>query len=60
MAQRLDYTTASPAAFKAMLQLEAQLHGCGLEESLLEEPEVVHLGLAPKARPQQKEKKRKQ
>ena len=36
MAQRLDYTTASPATFKAMLQLEAQLHGCGLEASLLE------------------------
>ena len=36
MTQRLDYRTASPAAFKAMLHTEAQVHGCGLEESLLE------------------------
>ena len=36
MSQRLAYQTASPEAFKAMLQLEQQVHTFGLEESLLE------------------------
>ena len=36
MSQRLAYQTASPEAFKAMLQLEQQVHGLGLEHSLLE------------------------
>ncbi len=36
MQPRLDYKMASPAAFKAMLQTEQQVHQCGLEESLLE------------------------
>jgi AhpD family alkylhydroperoxidase len=36
MAQRLDYKAASPAAFKAMLDLEMQVHKAGIEESLLE------------------------
>lgn len=36
MSQRLAYQTASPEAFKAMLQLEQQIHHLGLEESLLE------------------------
>lgn len=36
MQQRLDYQLASPEAFKAMLQLESQVHRSGLEASLLE------------------------
>ena len=36
MQQRLDYKTASPAAFNAMLHTELQVHKSGLEESLLE------------------------
>ena len=36
MQPRLDYTTASPEAFKAMLQLEHRAHRLGLEDSLLE------------------------
>ncbi len=36
MHQRLNYQQASPAAFKAMLHLEQQVHQCGLEASLLE------------------------
>ena len=36
MHQRLNYQQASPAAFNAMLQLEQQVHRCGLEASLLE------------------------
>ena len=36
MEQRLDYQTASPAAFKAMLQLEQQVRQSGLETALLE------------------------
>ena len=36
MQQRLDYQQASPEAFKAMLQLERQVHQSGLEASLLE------------------------
>lgn len=36
MQQRLDYQHASPEAFKAMLQLERQVHLSGLEASLLE------------------------
>ena len=36
MSQRLAYQTASPEAFKAMLQLEQQVHGLGLEHALLE------------------------
>lgn len=36
MEQRLDYRTASPEAFKAMLQLEQAIHKAGLEASLLE------------------------
>ena len=36
MQQRLDYKTASPAAFNAMLHTEQQVHKSGLEESLLE------------------------
>jgi AhpD family alkylhydroperoxidase len=36
MQQRLDYKTASPDAFKAMLHIEQQVHRSGLEESLLE------------------------
>jgi len=36
MPQRLDYKTASPEAFKAMLHTEMQVHHSGLEESLLE------------------------
>ncbi len=36
MQQRLDYKLASPAAFKAMLHTEQQVHACGLEEPLLE------------------------
>lgn len=36
MSQRLEYQSASPEAFKAMLHLEQQIHHLGLEESLLE------------------------
>ena len=36
MQQRLDYKTASPDAFKAMLHTEHQVHKSGLEEPLLE------------------------
>jgi AhpD family alkylhydroperoxidase len=36
MTQRLDYQTASPDAFKAMLHTEQQVRKSGLEESLLE------------------------
>ena len=36
MHQRLDYKTASPEAFKAMLAMETQVHRSGLDESLLE------------------------
>ncbi|MBS1786069.1 MAG: carboxymuconolactone decarboxylase family protein [Acidobacteria bacterium] len=36
MDQRLDYKTASPEAFNAMLALETQVHRSGLEASLLE------------------------
>ena len=36
MKQRLDYRLASAEAFKAMLQLEQQVHKSGLEDSLLE------------------------
>lgn len=36
MHQRLDYQTASPEAFKAMLHLEQQVHKCDLENSLVE------------------------
>ncbi|HOL38255.1 MAG TPA: carboxymuconolactone decarboxylase family protein [Rubrivivax sp.] len=36
MHQRLDYKSASPDAFKAMLGVETQVHRSGLEESLLE------------------------
>ena len=36
MQQRLDYKTASPDAFKAMLAAESQVHRSGLEASLLE------------------------
>lgn len=36
MSQRLAYQAASPEAFKAMLRLEQQVHGLGLEPSLLE------------------------
>lgn len=36
MTQRLDYKAASPAAFKAMLDLETYARGSGLEHSLLE------------------------
>ncbi|MBS0613674.1 MAG: carboxymuconolactone decarboxylase family protein [Proteobacteria bacterium] len=36
MQQRLDYKSASPDAFKAMLGTETQVHRSGLEESLLE------------------------
>lgn len=36
MQQRLDYRTASPDAFKAMLHVELQVHKSGIEESLLE------------------------
>ena len=36
MSQRLEYRSASPEAFKAMLHLEQQIHHLGLEESLLE------------------------
>lgn len=36
MSQRLDYKSASPEAFKAMIHTEHQVHKSGLEESLLE------------------------
>ena len=36
MSQRLDYRAASADAFKAMLQLEHQVHKSGLEPALLE------------------------
>ncbi len=36
MHQRLDYKSASPSAFKAMLQTELTVHESGLEEPLLE------------------------
>jgi len=36
MQQRLDYKTASPDAFKAMLATEQQVHKSGIEASLLE------------------------
>lgn len=36
MTQRLDYQTASPDAFKAMLHTEQTVRKSGLEESLLE------------------------
>ncbi|MCC7462848.1 MAG: carboxymuconolactone decarboxylase family protein [Gammaproteobacteria bacterium] len=36
MQQRLDYQRASPDAFKALLNTEAQVHRSGLEASLLE------------------------
>lgn len=36
MHQRLNYQSASPDAFKAMLHLEQQIHASGLEASLLE------------------------
>jgi AhpD family alkylhydroperoxidase len=35
MEARLNYAKVAPAAYKAMLGLEAYLHQCGLEESLL-------------------------
>lgn len=36
MQPRLDYKSASPAAFQAMLAFELQVHKSGLEEPLLE------------------------
>ena len=36
MHQRLDYKHASPDAFKAMLNVEQQVHPSGHKESLLE------------------------
>ena len=36
MHQRLDYKSVSPETFKAMLQVELQVHESGLEQSLLE------------------------
>ncbi|MEP6866026.1 MAG: carboxymuconolactone decarboxylase family protein [Deltaproteobacteria bacterium] len=36
MTQRMDYKSASPGAFKAMLGLEAHVRSCGLEQPLLE------------------------
>ena len=36
MQPRLNYTQASPEAFKALLHTEQQVHGSGLEESLIE------------------------
>lgn len=35
-AQRIDYTQAAPAAFKAMLALERYVRGSGLEHPLIE------------------------
>src|ERR1044072_8655983 len=36
MSTRIDYSKASPAAFRAMYGLERYVRGCGLEASLLE------------------------
>ena len=36
MSPRLDYKAVSPAAFKAMLDMETCVRGSGLEHSLLE------------------------
>lgn len=36
MSGRIDYRTASPAAFKAMLAMETQVRDSGLEHSLIE------------------------
>lgn len=36
MTQRIDYKTASPGAFQAMLGMENHARQCGLEHSLLE------------------------
>jgi AhpD family alkylhydroperoxidase len=36
MTKRLDYRTASPGAFQAMLEMENYVRRCGLEQSLLE------------------------
>ena len=36
MSTRIDYSKASPAAFRAMFGLEKVVRGCGLEASLLE------------------------
>jgi len=36
MSQRLAYQTASPEAYRAMLQLEQHVHGLGLEHELME------------------------
>ena len=36
MTERIDYHTASPGAFKAMLDMETYVHQCGLEHALLE------------------------
>ena len=36
MEQRLDFTKASPGAYRAMLGLEAHLRDCGLERRLLD------------------------
>lgn len=36
MQQRLDYRSASPEVFRAMLHLENQIHRSGLDEALLE------------------------
>ena len=36
MSERVDYTKASPGAFRAMFGLERYVRGCGLEASLLE------------------------
>ncbi len=36
MKQRLDFKTASPGAFEAMLGLETYVRGCGIEHALLE------------------------
>jgi AhpD family alkylhydroperoxidase len=35
MEERIHYTRISPGAYHALLGLEEYLHGCGLEESLL-------------------------
>lgn len=36
MKKRLDYGTASPAAFNAMIELQQHVDACGLEPALLE------------------------
>jgi AhpD family alkylhydroperoxidase len=36
MQTRLDYKKASPAASKAMMDLHAQVHRCGMDHTLLE------------------------